>query len=115
MLPSGFAIQLSAFYRSPFITLQGESEPFYSFNMGMKKDLLKGKLVATLNFNDIFNTVRFAMHSTINTDYTEMWRKRESQNIFFGLTYKFGKAPKNGKKKTTDNGRDDGMMDEMMY
>jgi iron complex outermembrane receptor protein len=113
MLPQAFAIQIAAFYRSPFLTTQGESDPFYSVNIGLKKDLLKGKLTATLNFNDIFNTMHFGMSSSTANDNADMWRKRESSYVMAGLTYKFGKAPKNGKK--TNNGQDrsnEGQMDE---
>lgn len=116
ILPKGFAIQLSANYRSPFVTTQGESDPFYIFNLGVKKDLFKGKLTATLNYNDIFNTMKFGMHSRTSIDIGEMSRKRESSVIFFGLTYKFGKAPKNNKKQQQrENRTEESMGDEMMF
>jgi outer membrane receptor protein involved in Fe transport len=116
ILPAGLAIQLSAFYRSPLITTQGSSDPTYSVNLALKKDLLKGKLVATLNFNDIFNTVHWGTNSTTFTDYSEMWGKRESQTMVFGLTYKFGKAPKMERKKPSENGNDEyGGGEDMMY
>lgn len=117
MLPVGLAVQLSAFYRSPFITTQGESDPFYSVNLGLRKDLLKGKLTASLTYNDIFNTMRFAMKNVTLYDTAEMWRKRESSTIMAGLTYKFGKAPKNGKRQQQNNRQQDenAAGDDMMY
>jgi outer membrane receptor protein involved in Fe transport len=116
ILPFGTAIQVSAFYRSPFITTQGESDPFYMVTLGVKQDFFKGKLTANITYNDIFNTQRFGMVNTTDSDITKMWRKRESSTINVGLTYKFGKAPKNGKKngKNGQNG-DNETQDEMMY
>lgn len=115
MLPKGFAIQLAGFYRSPFITTQGTSKPFYSANMGLRKEFLDGKMTGTLSFNDIFNTMRFAMDVETPDQKASNYRKRESQTIMVGLTYKFGKAPREKKKPQRDNGNGGDMQDDMGF
>ncbi len=115
-LPGGFALQISAFYRSPFITPQGTSDPFYAFNMGIRKDFLRGKLTGTFTFNDIFNTMHFGMKMSSNQQTGQMYRQFDSQFISVGLTYKIGKQqPQQRKKQDNNNGNDNQMDDSMMY
>jgi outer membrane receptor protein involved in Fe transport len=116
-LPMGFAFQVSAFYRSPFITPQGKSDPFYAVNAGLKKDFLKGKLTGTISVNDIFKTMHFGMKIDTKDQVGTMYHRWQSQTIFVGLTYKFGKNNKNGKKKPNENGNgnDENSSEDMMY
>ncbi|MCX7987299.1 MAG: TonB-dependent receptor [Bacteroidales bacterium] len=118
MLPGGLAIQLSAFYRSPFITPQGESDPFYAFNMGVRKEFLKGKLTGTLAFNDIFRTMHFGMKMSSEQQIGQIYRQFDSQAVAVGLTYKFGQNNNNNRKpgkKNNGNDQTDEMNNEMMF
>lgn len=116
MLPGGLAIQLSAFYRSPFITPQGESDPFYAINMGVRKDFFKGKLTGTLAFNDVFRTMHFGMRMSSDQQIGELYRQFDSQAIAVGLTYKFGQNNNNRKQARKNNNEpSDDMNPEMMY
>jgi len=115
MLPGGFAIQLSAFYRSPFITPQGESDPFYAINMGMRKDFFKGKLTGTLAFNDVFRTMHFGMKVRSNQQIGQIYRQFDSQAIAVGLTYKFGQNNNNRKQTRKNNEPSDDVNPDMMY
>ncbi|MGC8824098.1 MAG: TonB-dependent receptor domain-containing protein [Bacteroidales bacterium] len=117
MLPGGLAIQISAFYRSPFITPQGESDPFYAVNMGFRKDFFKGKLTGTLAFNDVFRTMHFGMKMSSNQQIGELYRQFDSQAIAVGLTYKFGQGNNNRKqpRKNNNNDASDDINPDMMY
>lgn len=118
MLPGGFAIQLSAFYRSPFITPQGESDPFYAINMGLRKDFFKGKFTGTLAFNDVFRTMHFGMKMSSDQQIGQIYRQFDSQAIAVGLTYKFGQNNNNRKqpqRNKNNNEPSDEMNMEMMY
>lgn len=120
-LPGGLGLQLSAFYRSPSVTPQGKSDPFYSFNFGMKKDFFKGKLTGSLTVNDIFNTMHFGMNIENDQQTGKMYRKFDSRTVFLGLTYKIGKNNKPSmkkdklKKEENYNSEDNYMDDSMSF
>lgn len=116
-LPFGIAFQFSAFYRSPFITPQGISKPFYSANIGLKKDLLKSKATFTITVSDIFNTQRFAYSMKSNDLIANMSRKRESQIAYLGFSYRFGKTQDSGKKgqKVSKEREQETPQEDMMY
>jgi outer membrane receptor protein involved in Fe transport len=107
MLPNGFAIQLSAFYRSPFITPQGESDPFYAVNLGLRKEFFKRKLTGLLSFNDIFHSMHFGMKMNSDQQIGEMYNISNSQAVSFGLTYKFGNNNNHEKKKQDNNNQNE--------
>jgi outer membrane receptor protein involved in Fe transport len=48
--------QTSLNYRAPRITTQGKNLSMYSVDLGLSRDLLKGKLTVTANVRDLFNT-----------------------------------------------------------
>ncbi|HEY9123410.1 MAG TPA: TonB-dependent receptor [Bacteroidales bacterium] len=115
-LPLGFAFQVNAFYRSPFITPQGKSDPFYSMNLGLRKDFFKGKLTGNIMFNDVFDNTHFGMNIKNKQQEGEVYRKFDSRTIFVGLTYKFGKQSVNKKKQNNNQNNDEqNGNEEMMY
>jgi len=113
-LPEKISLQIMGFYRSPFSTPQGKSLPMYSVTVGVKKDVLKGKGTITLNASDVFNTQQFGMKlNTSEMDFS-MLRKRESQIVYLGFTYRFGNAKKSDKNKRNEqNGEQQDSMMEM--
>jgi outer membrane receptor protein involved in Fe transport len=113
-LPLGFGLQISGFYRSPFITPQGTSQPFYSVNIGLKKDVLKGKGTFTISASDIFNTMKFEIQSNSSNLIADSWRKRESRIVYAGFTYRFGKV-KQSKKPKKENVDEGAPQDDLMY
>jgi outer membrane receptor protein involved in Fe transport len=105
-LPFKTALQLTYFYRSSNVTAQGKSDPFNSFNLGIKKDLLKSKAIFTISVSDLFNTQKFAMSTNTADLISNMLSKRESRIIYAGFTYKFGKVQKNGEKQKKEINRE---------
>ena len=102
-----FDVQLSYFYSGNRISAQGEIDPFQSLNIALKKDFFDKKASIGLNFNDIFNTLKFNINLK-DPDYTETFsRKRESRNVFLTFTYRFGQSEKSrDRKRKRDNDSD---------
>ena len=99
----GIQFQISGNYNGPSIFPGGHIAGIYYMDAGLRKDFLKGKLVASLNGNDIFNQRRYIIYSSGDgfVQYTN--RKRESRVIMATLSYKFGKADIGSKKKDKNN------------
>ncbi len=90
-IAKGFDSQISVNYRSPFIIPQGEIQSFFNVDVGVKKEVLKGRGAISLRVSDVFNTLRFRINTFGEgfTSYTSA--KRESRIAFIGFTYRFGK------------------------
>ncbi len=96
-------LQLFGFYRGANQNLQFEVDPMYFINIGARYGFADGKGTISLNFNDVFNTMRFAFSA--NRPFAQngqfYW---ESQNVYAGISYRFG----SGKNKATQRkNRDD--------
>lgn len=104
----GFDTQVSINYRSPFIVPQGEIKSFFNVDLGVKKDVLKGRGAVSLRVSDIFNTLRFRIDRFGEgfTGFTE--GKRESRIAFIGFTYRFGKQIQQLQREREERGGDMG-------
>ena len=100
--------QLFGFYRGENQNIQFLVKPMYFINTGARYSFADGKGTFSLNFNDVFNTMRFAFEG--QRPYLQNGRFNwESQNVFAGLSYQFGSS-KNGasKRKRRDNNTKEG-------
>jgi len=93
-VPGSFSLQLTGFYNSKRINIDGEMLPFYAVEGGVQKEVLKGKGTINLRVSDIFNTMAFRMSTYSETLIQEMERRRESRVVYLGFTYRFGKQSK---------------------
>lgn len=99
--------QLNSYYNAARLTPQGESQPSYVVNVGLRQELFEKSLSIVLTAADVFKTQK--RENNINAiDFTG-WSKqqRDSQVIYFGLTYYFGSTTKKSKKEDAlryDNG-----------
>ena len=88
-LPKQTDLQLSVVYLAPDIIPQGRISSRFSVDMGMKKQIQKGKGELFVNANDLFNTLKIKRDiigngfTFISTDYYE------TQVIRMGYSYKF--------------------------
>ncbi len=90
-LPADIDLELNGNYRSGFETVQGEQSGFAFLDIGIRKKILKGKIVANLGIRDVFASriqERFVNQPTFET-YNFGQRGRF---ITFGLSYAFGKG-----------------------
>jgi outer membrane receptor protein involved in Fe transport len=131
-LPKGFSIQLSGnyqaktvlpasseggrggrgFFGGPVTTAQGYINPFYSFDIALKKDwtFKNGQsLSATLSMNDFLRTQKYSTYSKSQYFTQTSERRRDPQILRLNLSYRFGKMDASlFKRKNTrqDEGQD---------
>ncbi|MHA7058287.1 TonB-dependent receptor domain-containing protein [Aquimarina sp. M1] len=90
-LPADIDLELTGNYRSGFNTVQGEQSGFAFMDMGLRKKILKGKVVANIGIRDVFASriqERFVNQPTFETyDFGQRGRF-----FTFGLSYGFGKG-----------------------
>lgn len=96
MFTKTFSGQLSARYRSPRVTAQGQSSHSYSIDIGLRKTFLDKKLALALNVRDILDS-----RARRNTSYSDdFWQYQEnrwhSRTISLSFTYSFGNMKKKG-------------------
>lgn len=108
-LPKDFNVQLSANYRSPRVITQGEISEVYSTDLAVSKKVLKDKGTLTLRVRDIFNTREYSFITEGENFYQESYRKRQSQSIQLGFSYRFGKFRNMGSRRMNGSRESSGM------
>ncbi len=81
--------QVFGFYRSEQDGIQFKSKPFYFVNTGARYNFLQGKGTFSLNFNDIFNTMKFRFDGEVPFQQNGEFQG-ETQTVYLGLSYRFG-------------------------
>ncbi|MFT5617855.1 MAG: iron complex outermembrane receptor protein [Arenicella sp.] len=119
-LPKDIKLQISTFYRAPFVTTQGEIQAFYSTSLALQRKILKGKGTVNVRLSDVFNNLRFKFDQEgtfldEGTGFTQSsYRKRESRIGYLSFSYRFGKATSKKRRKggrKGGGGNDSGDMD----
>ncbi|WP_196885153.1 outer membrane beta-barrel family protein [Aureivirga sp. CE67] len=83
--------QLTGFYRGANKSLQFNTKPMYGVNTGARYTVLDGKGTISANFNDIFNTMRFAFEPGKLSPYPQTGEFRwPSHTAYIGFSYRFG-------------------------
>lgn len=96
----GEKLTLSAFgmYRGLNKGLQFTSKPMFMVNTGLRYEMWDGAGTVSLNYNDILNTMRSRF--TGNYPYTQEGQfEWESNTIYLGINYRFGKTNFKAKKR----------------
>lgn len=94
--------QLTAFYRAPSVTIQGERSSFFYTSLAVRQDFLNNHLNATLRMRDIFNTMGREFTADQPGYYTFNKRDREWPVVTLSLSYKI-----NDYKRDRDGVRDE--------
>ncbi len=97
------ALQITGFYRSPFISTQGESKPMMGMDLGLRQIVLNQKGTITLSVNDVFNSQRFEMNIDIPNTTQRVKRWKSQPTIYVGFTYRFGEVQKGNKQRERKN------------
>lgn len=96
-------LQAFGFYRGRNKSIQFDAKPMYFVNLGARYSFAEGKGTLSFNYNDVFNTMRFAFEG----DYPyaqEGSFNWESNNVYVGLSYRFGSGKNRAKqRKRRDN------------
>tara|TARA_R110002020_G_scaffold129819_2_gene290430 strand:+ start:21574 stop:24024 length:2451 start_codon:yes stop_codon:yes gene_type:complete len=101
-------LQLFGFYRGSNKGIQIAAKPMYFINTGARYSFAEGKGTFSLNFNDVFNTMRFAFDS--DTPYAQNGKFTwESQSVYAGLSYQFGSGKnRSAQRKNRDSNTKEG-------
>jgi len=91
-------VQVNSNYGSKRLTPQGESLPSYVVNVGMRQELLAGKVSITATVADVFKSLRRESNLDTPLLHQNLINKRDSRIIYFGITYNFGAPPKKSKE-----------------
>ena len=70
----------------------------YKLDVAVKKTFFKDKVIARLNFNDLFNTQRDKNYSVYQTFNFDFYQKRLTRSVLFSIQYNFS-----NKGKVKDN------------
>ena len=81
-------LQLMGNYRGASASAQGSQKPMMFANAALKQEMLKGKLTATVQVQDLFGTMKFGGTSFGEGFKNEFKFKRESQVVQLTLSYK---------------------------
>ncbi|MFI8602970.1 TonB-dependent receptor domain-containing protein [Cellulophaga baltica] len=101
------SFQIFGFYRGANKNIQFDVKSMYFVNTGARYSFAEGKGTFSLNFNDVFNTMRFAFDSTRPYASTGEFNW-ESRTVYAGLSYMFGSGKnKASKRKNRDNNTKD--------
>jgi outer membrane receptor protein involved in Fe transport len=90
-LPADIDIEFTGNYQSGFETVQGEQSGYAFLDLGVRKKILKGKVILNLGVRDLFKSriqERFVNQPTFES-YSFRQRGRF---ITFGISYGFGKG-----------------------
>ncbi|MDC6367736.1 MULTISPECIES: outer membrane beta-barrel family protein [Flavobacteriaceae] len=91
-------LQAFGFYRGQNKTIQFTAKPMYFVNLGARYNFAQGKGTVSFNYNDIFNTMRFAFDG--ERPYAQEggfnW---ESNNVYIGMSYRFGSGKNRAKQR----------------
>jgi iron complex outermembrane recepter protein len=105
-IPDLFNVQLMGRYQGPRIIPQGEIEPVYALNIGLRRNILDQQGTISLNFSDIFNTRMFSLETMSPEFYQHRQFNRESRIITLSFTYRF-RGFQDRQAASRDNGFDD--------
>ncbi|MBS9462684.1 TonB-dependent receptor [Flagellimonas sp. 389] len=90
--------QLFGFYRGQNRTIQFTARPMYFVNLGARYSFAKGKGTISLNYNDMFNTMRFGFDGDRPYEQ-EGGFNWESNNLYAGMSYRFGSGKNRAKQR----------------
>lgn len=106
-LPKNIDLQLTYNFRGPRKTTQGSRKAIHSLNIGMGKDIFKGKGTLTFSVRDVFNSRKRRSITESETFFQEsefQWRQRQ---ISMTLNYRLNQKKKRGRGGNR-GGRDGG-------
>ncbi|MFN8353065.1 MAG: TonB-dependent receptor [Spirosomataceae bacterium] len=96
----GYTFQLNGSYSSPRLRLQGTSNGFYWYGLGMKKEIMKKKASLTLGMDNLFNEYNAFVNEIGSPTFTS---RSESffanRNIRLSFSWQFGQMSAGGSNR----------------
>ena len=100
-------LQVSANYRSPVVSVQGQRLTQFNTDFAAKYSVLKEKGSLTLRVSDVFNTLQYNFNAAGAGFESVARNKRESRIVYLGFSYRFGNASAAPRPKRKDDQADD--------
>jgi iron complex outermembrane recepter protein len=97
----GWAAELSGFYRTPGVEGVFKIQGFGMMNMGVSKQILKGKGSMRINVRDVLWTQQIKGESRFSNIDAAFQQRRDSRVANISFTYRFNKGKVNGQKRRT--------------
>tara|TARA_R110002049_G_scaffold43524_1_gene128177 strand:+ start:1879 stop:4254 length:2376 start_codon:yes stop_codon:yes gene_type:complete len=90
-LPLDFDFEMSGNYNSNYVSIQGEVSESYFADFGIRKKILKGKVILNLSVRDAFAT-RIDESFSSQEDFYALDSRKRGRFVTFGISYGFGKG-----------------------
>ena len=90
-LPADFEVETTGNYQSSVKTVQGTQSDQLFMDLGLRKNILKGKAVLNLSIRDLFAS-RIDENQIAQNDFEVYSRRQRGRFIAFGFSYGFGKG-----------------------
>ncbi|MEX0288148.1 MAG: outer membrane beta-barrel family protein, partial [Flavobacteriaceae bacterium] len=90
-LPADFELETTGNYRSRVRTVQGERRDYLFMDLGIRKDIMKGKAVLNLSVRDLFAS-RINENLIAQEDFEVYSRRLRGTFVALGFSYGFGKG-----------------------
>ena len=103
----GWGAELSGFYRTPSVEGVFKIKGFGMMNMGLSKQVMKGKGSIRFSVRDVLNTQRIRGESRFSNIDAAFQQTRDSRVGSLSFTYRFNKGKVNGPKRNTGGASDE--------
>ena len=90
-LPADIDVEINGNYRSGVETVQGEQSGFAFMNLGVRKKIIKGKVVVNLSVRDVFAS-RIQENFVRQTTFENYSFSQRGRFFTLGVSYGFGKG-----------------------
>ncbi|MDO5975000.1 outer membrane beta-barrel family protein [Flavivirga jejuensis] len=90
-LPLDFDFEISGDYFSKYKSLQGETSDNLYADLGIRKKILKGKVILNMSVRDVFAS-RVNESETFQSDFYLYNSSQRGRFVTFGISYGFGKG-----------------------
>ncbi len=99
--------EVSGFYRTPGVEGVFKINGFGLMNIGVSKQIMKGKGSLRLNVRDVLYTQKINGESRFSNIDASFQQKRDSRVANLGFTYRFSKGKVNAQKRKTGGASDE--------
>ena len=106
--------QANSYVMGASVTPQGRFNGFATLNLAASRDLPGEHWQVTVQLKDVFNTRRWSYSTETTAFVQDVWRQRESQNVYVTFQYKFGKLDERNRRGSSGRGGSGGGDDFMM-
>jgi len=90
-LPSDIDLEMTGNYQSSYQTVQSEVSDNLFMDLGIRKNILKGKAVLNMSIRDVFAS-RVNESQIAQADFEVYNRRQRGRFVAFGFSYGFGKG-----------------------